>query len=82
MKEISYLPLECELKRQRMSKTELQKLTQLSTTTIAKITKNQDISMKALKVIAEVLNCDINDMVTFNDVYNTKKLIERSNINE
>ena len=52
-----------------MSKTELQKLTKLSTTTIAKINKNQDISMKALRIIAEVLNCDIGELLTFNDVY-------------
>lgn len=69
MKKLSYLPLEIELKRQRMSKTELQKLTKLSTTTIAKINKNQDISMKALRIIAEVLNCDIGELLTFNDVY-------------
>lgn len=69
MKELSYLPLEIELKRQRMSKTELQKLTKLSTTTIAKINKNQNISMKALRIIAEVLNCDIGELLTFNDVY-------------
>lgn len=69
MKKLSYLPLEIELKRQRMSKTELQKLTKLSTATIAKINKNQDISMKALRIIAEVLNCDIGELLTFNDVY-------------
>lgn len=69
VKKLSYLPLEIELKRQRMSKTELQKLTKLSTTTIAKINKNQDISMKALRIIAEVLNCDIGELLTFNDVY-------------
>ena len=75
MKKLSYFPLECELKRQRMSKTELQKLTQLSTTTIAKIKKNQDISLKALRIIASVLNCDINDLITFENVY--KKIEKR-----
>lgn len=69
MKKVSYYPLECELKKKRMSKTKLQKLTQLSTTTIAKINKNQDISMKALRIIADVLDCDINEMVTFEDTY-------------
>lgn len=69
MRKISYYPLECELKKQRMSKTDLQKETQLSTTTIAKISKNQDISMKALRIIAEVLNCDIDKILTFEDVY-------------
>ena len=69
MKKISYYPLECELKKQRMIKTELQKLTLLSTTTIAKIGKNKDISMKALRIIAEVLNCDVDKILTFEDVY-------------
>jgi len=69
MKKISYYPLECELKKQRMTKTELQKLTLLSTTTIAKISKNKDISMKALRIIAEVLDCDIDKIITFEDVY-------------
>lgn len=79
MRKISYYPLECELKKQRMSKTDLQKETQLSTTTIAKIAKNQDISMKALKLIAEVLNCDIDKILTFEDVYNSneKSVFER-----
>lgn len=69
VKKLSYLPLEIELKKQRMSKTDLQKLTKLSTTTIAKINKNQNISLKALMIIAEVLNCDIDKLLTFNDVY-------------
>lgn len=73
MKKLSYYPLECELKRQRISKTELQKLTHLSTTTIAKIQKNQDISLKALRIIAETLKCDVNDMITFDNDYKKKR---------
>lgn len=69
MKKISYYPLECELKKQRMTKTDLQKLTLLSTTTIAKIGKNEDISMKALRIIAEVLDCNIDQLITFDDIY-------------
>ena len=69
MRKVSYYPLECELKKQRMSKTDLRKETQLSTTTIAKIAKNQDISMKALRIIAEVLNCDVDKILTFEDIY-------------
>lgn len=69
MKTISYYPLECELKRQRMSKTQLQEETGLSSATIAKIKKNKDISLKALRIIAEVLDCDIDMLITFEDVY-------------
>ena len=61
--EISYLPLECELKKHKMTKTRLRKLTKLSTTTISKIAKNEEISLNTLKKIAEILNCDIGDLV-------------------
>lgn len=62
---ISYLPLECELKKQRMNKTTLRKLTKLSTTTISKISKNEEISLGTLKKIAEILNCNIGDLIDF-----------------
>lgn len=63
--EISYLPLECELKKHKMTKTRLRKLTKLSTTTISKIAKNEEISLGTLKKIAEALNCNINNLVEF-----------------
>ena len=66
--EISYLPLECELKKHKMTKTRLRKLTKLSTTTISKIAKNDEISLNTLKKIAEILNCDIGDLVEFKKI--------------
>lgn len=66
--EISYLPLECELKKHKMTKTRLRKLTKLSTTTISKISKNEEISLNTLKKIAEILNCDIGDLVEFKKI--------------
>lgn len=66
--EISYLPLECELKKHKMTKTRLRKLTKLSTTTISKIAKNEEISLNTLKKIAEILNCDIGDLVEFKKI--------------
>ena len=66
--EISYLPLECELKKHKMTKTRLRKLTKLSTTTISKIAKNEKISLNTLKKIAEILNCDIGDLVEFKKI--------------
>lgn len=68
MKMISYFPLECELKRQRMTKTQLIKLTKLSSATISKISKNEDMSMRAIKKIAEVLDCNIENIVEFNTI--------------
>lgn len=66
--EISYLPLECELKKHKMTKTRLRKLTKLSTTTISKIAKNEEISLNTLKKIAEILNCNIGDLVEFKKI--------------
>ena len=66
--EISYLPLECELKKHKMTKTRLRKLTKLSTTTISKIAKNEEISLNTLKKIAEILNCNIGDLVEFKPI--------------
>ena len=68
MKTISYLPLEFELKRQRMTKTKLKKLTKLSSATISKISKNEEMSLTAIKKIAEVWDCDISNIVVFENV--------------
>lgn len=65
MKIISYLPLEFELKKQRMTKTKLRKLTKLSSATISKISKNEEMSLTAIKKIAEVLDCDISNIIVF-----------------
>lgn len=69
MKKISYYPLECLLIKQRMNKSKLQDYTGLSSTTIAKISKNQDISLKALRIIADVMDCNVNQLITSEDVY-------------
>lgn len=65
MKTISYLPLEFELKKHRMTKTKLRKLTKLSSATISKISKNEEMSLTAIKKIAEVLDCDISNIIVF-----------------
>lgn len=59
MKKVSYFRLECELIKQRMTKN--------STTAIAKIGKNEDVSLKALRIIASVLKCNIQDLIVFED---------------
>lgn len=56
MKAISYLPVDYELKKHRMTKTRLRKLTKLSFATISKVAKNEEMSLTAIKKIAEVLN--------------------------
>ena len=68
MKKISYYPLECLLIKKRMNKQQLQEETGLSSATIAKIKKNEDISLESLRIIATVLECNIQELVTFEDV--------------
>jgi len=68
MKKISNYPLECLLIKKRMNKQQLQEETGLSSATIAKIKKDEDISLETLRIIADVLECNIQDLVTFEDV--------------
>jgi DNA-binding Xre family transcriptional regulator len=75
MKTISYLPLEFELKKQRMTKTSLRKMTKLSSATISKISKNEEMSMNAIKKIAEVLDCDISNIIKFEEQEQKKGMI-------
>lgn len=46
-----------------MKKQDLRFATGLSTNTLAKLTKNQDVSTKALTKICSALNCDLADIV-------------------
>lgn len=68
MKTLSYLPLECELKKHKMTKTRLRKLTKLSSATISKIAKDEEISLNSLMKIAEVLDCDIGNLIEFRSI--------------
>lgn len=67
MKKISYYPLECLLIKKRINKQQLQEETGLSSATIAKIKKNEDVSLESLRIIATVLECNIQDLITFED---------------
>lgn len=68
MKKISYFPLECELKKHKMTKTKLRKLTKLSSATISKISKDEEVSINSLRKIAEILDCNINDLIEFKNI--------------
>lgn len=48
-----------------MSKKELREATGLSTGTMTKLTKDEDVSMNALKRICKVCQCNIGDIVDF-----------------
>ncbi|MGG4267505.1 helix-turn-helix domain-containing protein [Peribacillus simplex] len=60
----SYAPLMSTLHKQRLSKTDLQKMINVSSATIAKISKDEYISMKVIDDICIKLNCRIEDVIT------------------
>lgn len=48
-----------------MNKTDLRKATGLSTFTVAKMTRGDDVNLSILKRICQALKCDIGDIVEF-----------------
>ena len=65
---ISYNKLFKLLIDKNMKKTELAKATGIRQNTLAKLSKNQSVSMDVLMRICEVLNCNIGDIVDFVEV--------------
>lgn len=62
---VSYNKLFKLLIDKNMKKTELAKATGIGQNTLAKLSKNQTVSMDVLMRICEVLNCNIGDVVDF-----------------
>lgn len=60
---ISFDPLWKTLIDRKMSKTELTTKTQLSKATIAKIGKNESVTLDVVGRICEALECDISSVV-------------------
>lgn len=48
-----------------MNKTDLRKATGLSTFTVAKMTRGDDVNLSILRRICQALKCDIGDIVEF-----------------
>lgn len=48
-----------------MTKSDLRRMTGMSTTTMAKLGKSEMVSMELLKKICEVLECNIGDIMDF-----------------
>ena len=61
----SYKPLLRLLLERNMSKTELREMTGMGMNTLAKIGKNEPISMATLNDICRVLNCRIEDVIEY-----------------
>ena len=61
----SYKPLLRLLLEKNMSKTELREMTGMGMNTLAKIGKDEPISMATLNDICRVLNCRIEDVIEY-----------------
>ena len=61
----SYKPLWKLLVDKEMSKSDLQKASGLSSSTMTKLRKSEDVSMEALRKICIALDCNIGDIVEF-----------------
>ena len=53
------------LENKSMSKEDLKRATGMYSATIAKLSKNENINMKSLEKICEVLNCEVEDIIKF-----------------
>lgn len=63
---ISYKPLFRLLLERDMTKTQLRESVGFSTVTLAKMSKNQYISLETVENICKYLNCKIEDVIEFN----------------
>jgi putative transcriptional regulator len=62
---ISYAPLMATLHKRKISKTELQNLIKVSSATIAKISKDQLVSLQVINDICRVLDCPIEEVIAY-----------------
>jgi DNA-binding Xre family transcriptional regulator len=62
---VSYKKLWVMLAEREMSKAELRKLAGIAPATFTKLRRNQEVALSVLLKIADVMNCDAGDMMTF-----------------
>ena len=62
---LSYKKLWILLIEKGLTKTELRKLCDFGTTTLARLGKNEHVSMDVLERICQVLKCNIGDIVDY-----------------
>lgn len=73
----SYIPLFRTLAKRKLKLTDIHKQTNISETTLAKLKKNEAVSLLVLKKISTYLQCDINSIMTFSsDPYSRIKKFE------
>jgi len=69
----SYNNLLKVLEGKKMTKEDLKRATGMSSATIAKLEKNENISMQSLDKICEVLECKVEDVIEFIPTRENKK---------
>ncbi len=62
---VSYKKLWVLLANREMSKAELRKMAGIAPATFTKLRRNQEVALSILLKIAEVLDCDAGDMMSF-----------------
>lgn len=62
---VSYKKLWVMLAEREMSKSELRKLAGIAPATFTKLGRNQEVALSVLLRIAEVLDCDAGDIMSF-----------------
>lgn len=62
---VSYKKLWVMLAEREMSKVELRKLAGISPATFTKLRRNHEVALSVLLKIAEVLDCDVGEMMSF-----------------
>ena len=62
---VSYEKLWVKMKRKKMNKTVLIQKTGMSTSTMAKLVKNEPVALPILMRVCEVLDCNVGDVVDF-----------------
>lgn len=61
----------------KMNKTELCKLTGISSSTMAKLTNEEHVAMPVLEKICAVLDCNISDVMYFTDLDKVREEMKR-----
>lgn len=62
---VSYKKLLILLAHKKMSKAELRKLAGIAPATFTKLHRNQEVALSVLLKIADVLDCDAGDIMSF-----------------
>lgn len=65
---ISYDNLWKLLIYKKMNKTQLKQLAKISTNAVAKLGKNESVSLETLEKICKLLQCNIGDIVEFTSI--------------